>query len=64
MRFHHSGSGPHVQGSPRPLRIRHGAAGITDGGGLLLVRKLFDASGLGSSINARRRGLGGSSGPG
>ena len=46
MRHHHMGSRPHVQGSRRPLRVRHSAQNLTDIGGLVLVRKLFDWLGM------------------
>ena len=42
MRHHHTGSRPHVQGSRRPLRVRHSARNLADAGGLVLLRKLFD----------------------
>ena len=53
MRHHHTGSRPHVQGSAQPLRVRHSARNLTDGGGLVLVRKLFDRLGLGGWIDCR-----------
>ena len=53
MRHHHTGSKPHVQGSAQPLRVRHSARNLTDGGGLVLVRKLFDRMGLGGWIDCR-----------
>ena len=42
MRYHHTGSSHRVQGRGRALRVRHSARNLTDGGGLVLVRKLFD----------------------
>lgn len=51
MRHHHTGSRPHVQGSGRALRVRHSARNLTDGGGLVLVRKLFDRFGLAAWID-------------
>ena len=53
MRNHHTGSRPHVQGCGQPLRVRHSARNLTDGGGLVLVRKLFDRFGLGGWIDCR-----------
>ena len=64
MRHHHSGSRPHVQGSRRPLRIRHSAQNLTDGGGLVLVRKLFDRLGLAGWIDGRANEEKGSYRPG
>lgn len=52
MRVHTIASRPHVQGSPAPLRLRHSAGELTDGGGLLLVRRLWDRLGLGQRIDA------------
>ena len=60
MRHHHTGSRPHVQGSGRALRVRHSARNLTDGGGLVLVRKLFDRLGLAGWIDrgaAREKGF-------
>lgn len=53
MRHHHTGSRPHVQGSAQPLRVRHSARTLTDSGGLVLVRKLFDRLGLAGWIDTR-----------
>ena len=53
MRHHHTGSRPHVQGRGRPLRVRHSARSLTDGGGLVLIRKLFDRLGLAGWIDSR-----------
>ena len=49
----HTGSRPHVQGSGRALRVRHSARNLTDGGGLVLVRKLFDRFALAGWIDRR-----------
>ena len=35
------------------MRVRHSAQNLTDGGGLVLVRKLFDRLGLGGRIDCR-----------
>ncbi len=51
MRVHSIASRPHVQGSPAPLRLRHSAGELTDGGGLLLVRRLWDRLGLGQRLD-------------
>ena len=51
MRVHTIASRPHVQGSPAPLRLRHSAGELSDGGGLLLVRRLWDRLGLGQRID-------------
>lgn len=52
VRTHTIVSRPHVQGSPAPLKLRHSAGELTDGAGLLLVRRLWDRLGLGSRIDA------------
>lgn len=52
MRVHTIASRPHVQGASVPLRLRHSAGELTDGGGLLLVRGLWDRLGLGQRIDA------------
>jgi len=52
VRVHTIASRPHVQGSPAPLRLRHSAGELTDGAGLLLVRRLWDGLGLGERIDA------------
>ena len=64
MRHHHTGSRPHVQGSRRPLRVRHSAQNLTDGGGLVLVRKLFDRFGLAGWIDGQANKEKGSYRPG
>ena len=53
MRHHHIGSRPWVQGRGGPLRVRHSARNLTDGGGLVVVRKLFDRLGLAGWIDGR-----------
>lgn len=40
-----------MQGVSAPLRLRHSAGELTDGGGLLLVRRLWDRLGLGQRID-------------
>jgi len=53
VRTHVTGSRPHVQGSSAPLRLRHSASELTDGAGLVLVRRLWDQLGLGQRIDAQ-----------
>lgn len=59
MRNHRIPSRPHLQGTPAPLRVRHSAHNLTDGGGLILIRRLWDALDLGSVIDRRARAVGG-----
>lgn len=59
MRNHRIGSRPHVQGDQRPLRVRHSQQNLTDGGGLVLLRRLFDALRLGGWLDARTSEIGG-----
>ena len=49
----YTGPRPHVQGSAAALRVRGGGGRITDAGGLVVVRKLWDALGLGGWIDRR-----------
>ena len=44
-----------MQGSGRSLRVRHSARHLTDGGGLVLVRALFDRLGLAGRIDCRAK---------
>jgi hypothetical protein len=44
-------SRPHVQGAAAPLRLRHGAAELTDGAGLVLLRRIWDALGIGAWLD-------------
>lgn len=53
MRSHRIDSRPHVQGSAAPLRLRHSAAELTDAAGLVLLRRTWDALGLGGWLDAR-----------
>lgn len=53
MRNHRIGSRPHVQGDAAPLRLRHSARNLTDGGGLILIRKLWDRLRVGEWIDER-----------
>jgi hypothetical protein len=47
------GSRPHEQGSSAPLRLRHSAGELTDGGGLLLIRRTWDLLNLGAWLDRR-----------
>jgi hypothetical protein len=51
VRHHHIPSRPHVQGNQAPIRLRHSARDLTDGAGLLLVRRLWDRLELGAWID-------------
>lgn len=53
MRNHRIPSRPHVQGDPAPLRVRHSQQNLTDGGGLAVLRRLFDALHVGRWIDER-----------
>lgn len=59
MRTHAIPSRPHVQGCSAPIRLRHSAGELSDGAGLLLLRRLWDRLGLGERIDASTRTLGG-----
>jgi len=59
VRNHRIDSRPHVQGSSAPLRLRHSARDLTDGGGLILIRRLWDALNLGSMIDRAAPQVGG-----
>ena len=51
----YTGRRPHVQGSRAAPRVRGGGGRITDAGGLVVVRRLWDALGLGRWIDDRAR---------
>lgn len=53
MRNHRIESRPHVQGNSAPLRLRHSAGELTDGGGLLLLRRTWDLLEIGSWLDRR-----------
>lgn len=53
MRNHAIPSRPHVQGARTPLRVRHSARNLTDGGGLVLLRRLWDQLDLGRWLDHR-----------
>ena len=59
MRNHRIDSRPHVQGTAAPLRLRHSASNLTDGGGLVLFRRLWDALDLGAVIDRGVQAVGG-----
>jgi len=59
VRNHRIGSRPHVQGDQRPLRVRHSQENLTDGGGLVMLRRLFDALHLGGWLDERTSEIGG-----
>ncbi|HEX7117657.1 MAG TPA: transposase [Longimicrobiales bacterium] len=42
-----------MQGSSAPLRLRHSAGELIDGGGLVLLRRTWDSLGLGAWIDGR-----------
>lgn len=50
---------PHLQGEARALRLRRTSGELTDGAGLLLVRKLWDQLELGSWIDREAHKVGG-----
>jgi hypothetical protein len=52
-------SRPHVQGQSAPIRLRHNARNLTDAGGLVLLRRVWDALGTGKWLNDRSREMGG-----
>ena len=51
MRTHHIPSRRHVQGTSAPIWLRFSATNLTDGAGLLLLRRLWDALNLGQRID-------------
>lgn len=52
MRNHRIPSRPHVQGERAPIRLLHDATDLTDGAGLLLVRRVWDQLQLGKRLDA------------
>ena len=50
---------PHVQGDGEALRLRRSAGELTDGTGLLLVRKVWDRFGLGAWLDQHAKEIGG-----
>ncbi|CAN5697735.1 hypothetical protein BH23GEM9_BH23GEM9_19580 [soil metagenome] len=59
VRVHHIESRPHIQGESSPLRLRHSSGELTDGGGLLLIRRLWDQLGIGTWLEVETRQVGG-----
>jgi hypothetical protein len=59
VRNHHIAKRPHIQGSATALRLRHSSGELSDGTGLLLVRRLWDQLGAGRWIDAEAAQLGG-----
>ena len=59
MRNHRIPSRPHLQGDPSPLRLRHSAGEVTDAGGLVLLRRLWDRWEVGSWLDRRAAGVAG-----
>ena len=59
MRVHHIEARPHVQGCNASLRLRHSSGELTDGGGLLLVRRLWDQLDLGGWLQGQTGEIGG-----
>jgi len=57
VRTHHIPSRPHVQGESASLTLRAAAGPLTDGAGLLLLRRLWDVLGLGEWLEERTRTL-------
>lgn len=52
-------SRPHVQGATRPIHLRPSAQELTDGAGLLVLRRLWDELDLGDWIDDRATEVGG-----
>ena len=59
MRNHRIDSRPHVQGTAAPLRLRHSARNLTDGGGFILIRRVWDALDLGTKLDRGAQAVGG-----
>ncbi len=54
---HHIASRPHVQGCCSPLCVRRSLQSLTDGAGLVVLRRLWDRLGLGYWLDARTASL-------
>lgn len=54
---HHISSRPHVQGCHSPLRLRRSLQSLTDGAGLVALRRLWDRLQLGRWLDARGESL-------
>jgi hypothetical protein len=59
VRTHHIESRPHVQGCSAALRVRHSSGELTDGGGLLLVRRAWDQLEIGRWLQRQAGDVGG-----
>jgi hypothetical protein len=59
VRVHHIESRPHVQGANGALRLRHSSGELTDGGGLVLIRRLWDQLGIGQWLESHGGVVGG-----
>lgn len=59
VRVHHIESRPHVQGTSTALRLRHSSGELTDGGGLLLLRRVWDQLGIGHWLDSHGGAIGG-----
>lgn len=59
MRNHRIDSRAHVQGTAAALRLRHSARNLTDAGGLVVIRRLWDTLDLGSMIDRGAQAVGG-----
>ncbi len=57
MRHHRIPSRPHVQGASAPLRLRHSASELSDAAGLVLLRRTWDALGIGEWLEGRAKDL-------
>jgi hypothetical protein len=52
VRTHHIPTRRHIQGTSTPIRLRFSASNLTDGAGLLLLRRLWDTLNLGEKIDS------------
>jgi hypothetical protein len=59
VRNHRIDSRPQIQGDRSPLRLRHSARGLTDGAGLILLRRLWDTLHLGTWIDRQTKQVAG-----
>lgn len=57
VRNHRIESRPHVQGARAPLRVRHSAQNLTDSGGLILLRRLWDRLEFGALLDRQAKYL-------
>lgn len=64
VRTHRISSRPHIQGDGSSLRLVHNQKNLTDGGGLVLLRRLFDVLHLGRWIDSHTDGIAGHFRPG